>query len=158
MLRASIIFFILAIVSMLLGLNGIAGLSIEIGKILLIVFLVLSVLSFLFGRSRGKNSSLVMVMAFILIAGTFGTSAWAGPMPDAYQPQQQECPGSCQSPQPQFFTCHAKMVDCYGRTLYTFWGRSLNYQEACGFAVNHCANDARLGYGGAGARCIILGK
>ena len=53
MLRASIAFFVLAIVSMLLGMNGIAGLSVEIGKMLLIVFLVLAVHSFFLGRRKG---------------------------------------------------------------------------------------------------------
>ena len=50
MLRAAIIFFVLAIVSMFLGMNGIAGLSIEIGKILLGVFLVMAIVTFLIGR------------------------------------------------------------------------------------------------------------
>lgn len=46
MLRAAIIFFILAIVAFVLGANGVAGLSMEIGRLLLIVFLVLAVISF----------------------------------------------------------------------------------------------------------------
>jgi len=58
MIRAAIAFFILAIVSMLLGLGGVAGLSLEIGKILLIVFLVLAVISFLLGAFTGKKVNL----------------------------------------------------------------------------------------------------
>lgn len=57
MLRAAIIFFILAIVAFVLGANGIAGLSMEIGRMLLIVFLVLAVISFfinMMGR-RGQR-------------------------------------------------------------------------------------------------------
>lgn len=54
MLRASILFFVLAIVSMLLGMNSIAGLSMDIGKILIFVFLVLSIISFVLGR-KGKS-------------------------------------------------------------------------------------------------------
>lgn len=46
MLRAAIAFFILAIVAFVLGANGIAGMSMEIGRLLLIVFLVLAVISF----------------------------------------------------------------------------------------------------------------
>lgn len=53
MLRAAIGFFILALVSILLGANGIAGLSMEIGKVLLVVFLVLAVISFLASMFRG---------------------------------------------------------------------------------------------------------
>ncbi|MBO9667646.1 MAG: DUF1328 domain-containing protein [Bdellovibrio sp.] len=46
MLRAAIAFFILALVAFVLGANGVAGMSMEIGRILLIVFLVLAVISF----------------------------------------------------------------------------------------------------------------
>lgn len=55
MVRAAIAFFILALVAFVLGATGIAGLSIEIGKILLVVFLVLAVLSFLGSVIWGKN-------------------------------------------------------------------------------------------------------
>ncbi|AGH94589.1 DUF1328 domain-containing protein [Pseudobdellovibrio exovorus] len=55
MIRAAITFFIIAIVAFLLGANNIAGLSMEIGKILLIVFLILAGLSFLYGILTGKN-------------------------------------------------------------------------------------------------------
>ena len=58
MMRAAIAFFILAIVSLVLGLGGIAGLSLEIGKILLTVFLVLAVLSFLIHAITGKKVNL----------------------------------------------------------------------------------------------------
>jgi uncharacterized membrane protein YtjA (UPF0391 family) len=47
MIRAAIAFFILAIVTFVLGSSGIAGISIEIGKTLLFVFLALAVVSFL---------------------------------------------------------------------------------------------------------------
>ena len=46
MLRAAIAFFVLAIVAFILGASGIAGVSMEIGKLLLTVFLVLAVISF----------------------------------------------------------------------------------------------------------------
>ena len=55
MLRAAIIFFILGLVSVLLGANGIAGLSVEIGKTLLAVFLILAVISFIVSLFNGKN-------------------------------------------------------------------------------------------------------
>lgn len=50
MLQTSIAFFVLAIVAILFGLTGVAGVSLQIGKILLVVFLVLAVITF-FGRS-----------------------------------------------------------------------------------------------------------
>lgn len=64
MLRASITFFVLGLISMLLGINSIAGLSIDIGKILLFVFLVLSLVSFVLGRN-GKRSAMIALVAFM---------------------------------------------------------------------------------------------
>ncbi len=55
MVRAAISFFIIAIVAFLLGLGGVAGISMDIGRTLLIVFLVLSVLSFLYSIMTGKG-------------------------------------------------------------------------------------------------------
>lgn len=55
MLRASIIFFVIALAAYALGAGGIAGMSVEIGKILLFVFLVLAVLSLIMGLVRGKS-------------------------------------------------------------------------------------------------------
>lgn len=58
MLRAAIIFFVIAIVAFLFGAGGIAGMSMEIGRILLMVFLALAVISFLInlvGGSRGQR-------------------------------------------------------------------------------------------------------
>lgn len=57
MLNAAISFFILALVAFVFGAYGIAGISIEIGKILLIVFLVLSAISFIFAVLRGKKQN-----------------------------------------------------------------------------------------------------
>lgn len=55
MLRAAIAFFILAIVAFVLGANGIAGMSMEIGRLLLIVFLVLAVISFVINMMSGRK-------------------------------------------------------------------------------------------------------
>jgi len=59
MIRAAIGFFVLALVAILLGANGIAGLSMEIGKILLVVFLALAVISFLASIFSGKKPRLL---------------------------------------------------------------------------------------------------
>lgn len=56
MLRASIAFFVLGLVAILLGANGVAGLSIDIGKTLLFVFLILSVISFVASLVVGKKA------------------------------------------------------------------------------------------------------
>ena len=45
MLRAAIVFFILGLVAMALGASGFAGLTVEIGRMLLGIFLVLSLVS-----------------------------------------------------------------------------------------------------------------
>ncbi len=55
MLRAALGFFILAIVAMLFGAMGIAGLSMEIARVLLAVFLILAVISFVAGIVSGKG-------------------------------------------------------------------------------------------------------
>lgn len=44
MLRAALSFFALAIIAYILGATGLAGVSMEIGRALLVVFLVLAVL------------------------------------------------------------------------------------------------------------------
>lgn len=56
MIRAAIAFFVLALVAFVLGASGIAGLSMEIGRILLIVFLVLAVISFIGSVVTGRSS------------------------------------------------------------------------------------------------------
>ena len=58
MLRAALAFFILAIVAYLLGAGGVAGMSMEIGRVLLVVFLVLAVIGVavgLIGGGRPKD-------------------------------------------------------------------------------------------------------
>lgn len=57
MLRAAILFFVLALVAILLGATGFAGVSMDIGKTLLFVFLVLSALSFLVSLITGTRGS-----------------------------------------------------------------------------------------------------
>ncbi len=47
MLRAAFGFFVLALLSIIFGAIGLAGISIEIGKILLAVFLIFAIISFL---------------------------------------------------------------------------------------------------------------
>ena len=55
MLRAAIAFFVLGLVAILLGANGIGGLSVDIGKTLLFIFLVLAVISFIASLVVGKK-------------------------------------------------------------------------------------------------------
>lgn len=55
MLRAAIGFFVLALVAMVLGATGIAGLSASIGSTLLYVFLVLAVISFIISLMSGRK-------------------------------------------------------------------------------------------------------
>ncbi len=56
MLRAAIAFFVLGLVAILLGANGVGGLSVDIGKMLLFVFLILSVISFIASLVVGKKA------------------------------------------------------------------------------------------------------
>lgn len=59
MLRAAIIFFVLGLIAMLLGATGFAGLSVDIGKTLLLVFLILAAISFVAGLLRGKDPKII---------------------------------------------------------------------------------------------------
>ena len=58
MIRAAIAFFVLALIAVLFGAYGIAGLSVGVGKTLLMVFLALAVLSFLGSMLTGRNKHL----------------------------------------------------------------------------------------------------
>lgn len=58
MLRTAILFFILAIVAMLLGFYGIAGISEDAGKTMLAVFLILSIVTYLFSLFEGRPRKL----------------------------------------------------------------------------------------------------
>ena len=55
MLRMAIGFFVLALLSIIVGATGLAGVSMEIGQMLLWVFLVLSILSFLINALSGRG-------------------------------------------------------------------------------------------------------
>ncbi len=52
MLTLAIIFFVLALIAALLGMWGVAGLSMEIAKWLVIIFVVLAIISILLGGVR----------------------------------------------------------------------------------------------------------
>ena len=59
MLRAAIGFFVLGLVAIVFGASGIAGVSMEIGKLLLGVFLVLAVISLVAGLVTGRSTRLL---------------------------------------------------------------------------------------------------
>ena len=59
MLRAAIGFFVLGLVAIIFGASGIAGVSMEIGKLLLGVFLVLAVISLVAGLVTGRSTRLL---------------------------------------------------------------------------------------------------
>ena len=56
MLNAAITFFVIALVAFVLGATGFAGVSMDIGKTLLFVFLVLAVISFAINLIRGRGA------------------------------------------------------------------------------------------------------
>ena len=57
MLRAAIAFFVIGLLAMLFGAIGVAGLSIEIGKSILGIFIVLAIISFVFSLMGSNKSS-----------------------------------------------------------------------------------------------------
>jgi uncharacterized membrane protein YtjA (UPF0391 family) len=56
MLRAAIIFFIIGLVAMFFGMNNIAGMSVDLGKLLLFVFLGFAVVSLVISLLTGRKS------------------------------------------------------------------------------------------------------
>lgn len=58
MLRAALFFFVLAVVAMLLGAYGVAGISMEAGRLLLFVFLVLAVITGAIALISGRKPPL----------------------------------------------------------------------------------------------------
>ena len=55
MLRLGVLFFVIALIAALFGFVGVTSYSWEGAKILFFVFLVLAVLSFVVGGSRGRT-------------------------------------------------------------------------------------------------------
>ncbi len=55
MLKAAIAFFVLALISIIFGANNLAGISMEVGKVLLFVFLALAVISFVVSILTGRS-------------------------------------------------------------------------------------------------------
>lgn len=103
-----------------------------------------------------------MKILFFVFTLLIGTCAWAsqelleqnsGMCPE---PQCSKCPNPCQPPQPVLKLCHARMVDCTGRQIQTYWGRAPQFSVACKYAVDHCNSEAEMGYGGYGARCYVI--
>jgi uncharacterized membrane protein YtjA (UPF0391 family) len=58
MLRASIGFFVFGLVAYLLGAYNVGGMSLEVGKMILVAFLVISVLGVLVSFVTGRSNQL----------------------------------------------------------------------------------------------------
>lgn len=60
MLRAAIAFFVIGLIAFVLGANNLAGLSVDLGKLLLSIFVILALVTFLVNLVTGrKTKSLV---------------------------------------------------------------------------------------------------
>ncbi len=59
MIRAALAFFVLALIAYFLGAGGIAGMSMEIGKILIFAFLALAVISLVVGLVSGRRPNVI---------------------------------------------------------------------------------------------------
>jgi uncharacterized membrane protein YtjA (UPF0391 family) len=55
MLRAALVFFVLALVAILFGATGFAGMSMEIGKTLLVIFIALAIISGVISLITGRT-------------------------------------------------------------------------------------------------------
>jgi uncharacterized membrane protein YtjA (UPF0391 family) len=59
MLRAAITFFVLALVAIIFGATGFAGVSMEIGRTLLGIFLILALVSFAISLFSGRGQRMI---------------------------------------------------------------------------------------------------
>lgn len=59
MLRAALAFFVLALIAYALGAFGIAGVSMDIGRVLLSIFLIVAVISLLVGLVTGRRNNIL---------------------------------------------------------------------------------------------------
>jgi uncharacterized membrane protein YtjA (UPF0391 family) len=59
MLRAALAFFVIALVAMILGATGMAGISMDIAQTILVVFLVLAAISFVAGIVSGRKPNVI---------------------------------------------------------------------------------------------------
>lgn len=75
MLRAAIGFFIIGLLAFAIGAGGVGGLSMDIGKTLLFVFLALAILSFLASMFTGRKPNLILVPLFL--AGALSTAMFS---------------------------------------------------------------------------------
>jgi uncharacterized membrane protein YtjA (UPF0391 family) len=56
MLKASIVFFVLGLLAYFLGAYELLGVSVDIGKMLLVVFLIFSLISFIGSLATGRTN------------------------------------------------------------------------------------------------------
>lgn len=70
MLRASLLFFGLGVFCIVLGAHGFAGMTFDIGRMLLGVFLILTGISFVISMVSGKSPQLASIVALVAILGT----------------------------------------------------------------------------------------
>lgn len=72
----------------------------------------------------------------------------------------ESCPRGCYEPRPapREYQCKIEMVDCNNQSLYIYTGTAESHKAACQAATRVCLNDVRLGYGGYGAKCWMIGK
>lgn len=59
MLRAAIAFFVLALIAYFLGATGVGGLSMDIGKFLIIAFVALALISLVVGLVTGRKPNVL---------------------------------------------------------------------------------------------------
>ncbi len=59
MLQAAITFFVLALIAIIFGATGFAGMSMEIGRTLLGIFLILALVSFAISLFTGRNQKIL---------------------------------------------------------------------------------------------------
>ena len=73
-------------------------------------------------------------------------------------PQPHPHPTPTPPPTQYEYDCDIEMVDRYNQPIYIYTGTAETHAIACRIATQRCLEEVRLGYGGAGAKCWMIGK
>lgn len=75
MLHYALIFFVVAIIASVLGARGVAGISAQVGYMLVVVAIIFVVLAFLFGRAPAVGAAMQPAFAKVTASAPVTTPA-----------------------------------------------------------------------------------
>lgn len=97
-----------------------------------------------------------IILAAMLLS--LNLSAQSEPCPRGCWTPGQPSPTPTPRPVPREYNCDIEMVDRYNQSLYVYTGTAETHKIACQIATQVCLKEVRLGYGGPGAKCWMIGR